>query len=415
MLPLSHTYVSTKVTGRKDSLLIFGSVLPDIATTSKGEVGRDKIHYSPKEFYEFVKAKFPGLLDLAVGVRLHSNVDKGADYYSDDTEIGFAKIEGEKITKDVGKLLEMDDEKINLVLAHNFIETGVDLNLRETCPEVFDLYARSLKEIDLKLVAVCLSEYLGLGKGLVLKELGNFVEFLSPDHFLSVGNAAKGAVLPLIELRFGKRVDLKEAERILTTAKEITKNNFLDYLDHAVEKMKIDFADLVIVVEPLREDDIDRLEPILREYVRDRNTSEIVITEIDDIKRYMRGGEDEERRARKYFVARNDSGKVLGCMAYSRPDKDMLRHFNTTADESAELLNAFVAPSVSRGKGIGRKLFEVICNAAKKEGKEYLLVNSGPRYRTSWGFYDKMCDESGGFIVGKYGKGGDAKTWRKRL
>src|SRR3989344_1230866 len=97
MLPLSHIYVSTKVTRRKSPLLVFGSVLPDVSWTSKSEIGRDQIHYTPKELYEYISKNCPQLKDLALGVRLHSNVDKGADYYSDDLDVGFAKVEGRKI------------------------------------------------------------------------------------------------------------------------------------------------------------------------------------------------------------------------------------------------------------------------------------------------------------------------------
>lgn len=245
MLPLSHTYVSTKVTGRRSTLLVFGSVLPDIATTSKDEISRDKIHYSPKEFYDFVKNRYSSLVDLAIGVRLHSHIEKGADYYSDDSKIGFAKLEGRKIVDDVKELLGTDDERLGLGLAHSFIEAGVDLNLKDLYPKIFDIYSKSFEEINLQVVADCLSEYLGLKKEKVLKELQNFVDFLSPEHLSSVDDMVDGVVVPLIEIKFGKTVSSVKAKQILMSAKRITKDSSMRFLDEAVEKMKVDFADLL--------------------------------------------------------------------------------------------------------------------------------------------------------------------------
>lgn len=168
-----------------------------------------------------------------------------------------------------------------------------------------------------------------------------------------------------------------------------------------------------IKIEALQENDIILLEPILREHVRDRDTGEILLDEINNIKNYMKGQKDDNGRLRKYFVAKDVEGNILGCMAYSEPDPDMIEHFQTTPDDSVEILNAFVSTEVYRGGGIGRKLFNVICQEAKSQGKKQLLVHSGPRYKDSWGFYDNMCDESCGFLIEKYGKGGDAKTWKK--
>ncbi len=245
MGPLSHIYVSTKVTGRNTPLLIFGSILPDIATTSRQEIGGDKIHYSPKEFYHFVQKRFPNLLDLAVGVRLHSNIDKGADYYSDEAGIGFAVIEGKKIAQDVKKLLRTEDERVGLGLAHNFIEEGVDLNLKDSHPEIFNTYSDSLNKLERPSIVNCLSEYLNLPKESIQKELQFFIDFLSPEHLSSVEQVVEGALIPLVELRFGKKVDSVLAKQILLMAKEITKDKYLDFLGNTVAKIKNDFAILL--------------------------------------------------------------------------------------------------------------------------------------------------------------------------
>lgn len=171
-----------------------------------------------------------------------------------------------------------------------------------------------------------------------------------------------------------------------------------------------------IEIRPLKETDINAIDPILRQHVRDRQTGQILEDEIKEIKDYMKGTKDEYGRKRKYFIAKSLDGRVVGCMCYSTMDPSMIEHFNDISpDESVELLNAFVDSQIFRGGGVGRKLFEAVCQSARLENKKFLTVNSGPRYKESWGFYDHMCDEDRGMIFQKYGQGGDAKTWLKKL
>lgn len=169
-------------------------------------------------------------------------------------------------------------------------------------------------------------------------------------------------------------------------------------------------------IHPLIESDINEFNEILKAHVWNRSTGQVITDEIDAIKGYMRGELDEYGRSRKYLVAKTLSGEVIGCMAYSTPDPDMINHFQlTNPNDSIELLNAFVSPKVFRGGGVGRKLLDAICEAGRQEGKNQLLIHSGPRYIDSWGFYDKMTDREAGFIIDKYGEGRHAKTWVKGL
>lgn len=179
------------------------------------------------------------------------------------------------------------------------------------------------------------------------------------------------------------------------------------------DKDKIKFG--LISIEKLKETDIDDLEYILRQHIRHYQTGEVMQNEIDDIKKYMRGGIDEYGRTRKYFVAKDSEGKILGCMGFTEPDPDLIKHYDTNLEESVELVNAFVSSNVFRGGGVGLKLFNAICDIAKKEGKKQILLSSGPRYRGSWGFYDKVSDTRGDLLIDKFGPTRHAPTWIKNL
>lgn len=226
-------------------MLIFGSVLPDIANIFEEEVAKTKIHYSPVEFYDFVKNNYPDLLDLALGVKLHSNVGKGADFYSDDMEVGFAKIEGRKIVNRVKKLLGIEDDKISLVLAHNFIEAGVDLNIAEINSDIYKLYFVVINGLDFSETEECLAAYLSFEKNLISEDLKKFLNFLNPINLASAEKMVNGMILPLINLKFEKSADRAETMNILLESKNLVKDKYLGFLNDAVEKMKIDFKNVL--------------------------------------------------------------------------------------------------------------------------------------------------------------------------
>lgn len=244
MLPLSHIYVSTKVNNRKSPLLVFGSVLPDISWTSTSEIGRDQIHYAPRELYKFISEKYPDLIDLAIGVKLHSNIDKGADFYSDDTEIGFAKVEGRKIERETANLLGEEKSEKSLVLAHNFIEASVDLLLNESHPEILELYRKSIGEINFDEISACLADYLGKDKSVIAGEIKRFLGFIGPDAYSSRDSMIDRMLL-LVKQRRRKDIDRVATERELNVAIDLMKDKYQSYLNGAVEGVKRDFSALL--------------------------------------------------------------------------------------------------------------------------------------------------------------------------
>ncbi len=268
MAPLSHVYVATKVANRSTPLLILGSVLPDIAWVSSTSLGKDEIHNNPDRFSEFIQNNYPGLSDLSLGVKLHSPIHKGADFYSDDPKTGFAKVKGKMIQDRVARLFRLETEginvplrfgmkintnssfgrllhandKVSLMFAHNFIEAAVDLHLAKSQPKVVDLYKKALKTVDLVPIIDALSSYLTRDKEEIDKELTFFLDFVSPDHISSPETTVENFIIPYIKNRLGKELDPKETYSILLSAMDLTKKDYLELLDEAIEKMKLDFA-----------------------------------------------------------------------------------------------------------------------------------------------------------------------------
>jgi hypothetical protein len=194
--------------------------------------------------YKYISENHPKLVDLALGVKLHSNIDKGADYYSDDMEHGFAKVEGRKIEDDVAKLLGEEKSERTISTAHNFIEAGVDALLNKSNPEILELYKKAVGEINFEEISKCLADYIHKDKNVILGEINRFLKFVGPVAYSSQKDLTD-RLLILVTQRRGKEVDRNETEKILQKSIEIMTDKYQNYLDNAIENIKKDFADLL--------------------------------------------------------------------------------------------------------------------------------------------------------------------------
>ena len=271
MGPLSHTYVSMKVTERKNSMLIFGSILPDIAWLSDEHIWKNKLHNNPSGFYSFVRRNYPQLIELALGVRLHCFTNRGADYYSDDERIGYAKIEAHWYTKSVKKLLQLEQKGIDIplknftinsntwfcrifhandiiahILAHSVVECGVDINLLLNHRDVVACYTLACSKVNILPIQHCLAQYLQMDENEVRHQLNTYMNFLNPPGGLSsVKRIIDTEVIPVLEHRLKRKFDPTEVERLLHVAQKRTKSQYLLFLNTAVSAMKHDFQNLI--------------------------------------------------------------------------------------------------------------------------------------------------------------------------
>ncbi|KKR63108.1 hypothetical protein A2210_02745 [Candidatus Woesebacteria bacterium RIFOXYA1_FULL_40_18] len=167
-------------------------------------------------------------------------------------------------------------------------------------------------------------------------------------------------------------------------------------------------------VRELRLDDLDSLRPILSTWIKDRDTGETLPGEVEEDLEIM-GDSAQGKNDRKYFVAEDVEGKVIGVIGFKNPDPRMLKYCQTS--NPAELVNAYVSADQRAGKGAGKALVAKLEAEAIKEGRTEIVLNSGPRYKeTGWGFYDKLPGyQRVRIAVGYYGEGGDAPVWRKEL
>lgn len=176
-------------------------------------------------------------------------------------------------------------------------------------------------------------------------------------------------------------------------------------------RFNIESVDAVMVRE-LQVEDIESITDILKQWVRDPQTGEIITTEVSEIIHKMTESLTGQTDDRQYLVA-EQGGKTVGVMGIAKPS-ELMRQYATT-EYPLEIINAFVS-SESRGSGIGHKLIDEVTLFAEYVGATELIVNSGPRYKdTAWQFYDKQFGERLAIMEDYYGPELDAPVWHKVL
>lgn len=235
MFPLAHIYVSTKVAEKENGLLVLGSVIPDLAWFSGPLKGA--LHNQPDEFWDFVKEKYPDSLDLALGVKLRSQVGKGADYYSDDEIIGYAKINGQKIVKRVAMAFGITEGQQALGFSHNFIEAAVDLHLARKFPSLIEIYKTAIDGEWVEKVANVISDYLDKDNTLVKVELGELFALFSPENISTAKGVCSGPVASYLETILQKKLNYDQILDVINQAQGLTKDSFMTFLNETAKEI----------------------------------------------------------------------------------------------------------------------------------------------------------------------------------
>lgn len=166
-------------------------------------------------------------------------------------------------------------------------------------------------------------------------------------------------------------------------------------------------------VRLLRHEDLEPIRPILEDWIRDRDTGELLPREVQEDLDLMYESL-HGRNKRRYFVAEDTNGDVIGVIGHL-PPTDRMRQF-ARGKKTAEMVNMYVAKSERAGRGVGRALFRSLEERLRKEEYDEVVWNSGPRYLpTAWRFYNNLPGvEQTGVAERLYGDA-DAMVWRKTL
>lgn len=128
------------------------------------------------------------------------------------------------------------------MLAHNFIEGGLDLNLVQHQPEILALYRSAIKISYSFEIIKCLAGYFAVPAETVSWALHQLNRMIGSANFSSLSVLARDTVVPLIKIRLKKEVDVTATQALLAKGVAITADSYLGFLDRVVDDMRRDFA-----------------------------------------------------------------------------------------------------------------------------------------------------------------------------
>lgn len=240
MFTLVHIYTATQVAKKYTPLLVIGSVIPDFVWVSRENLPYENLHNDLDDFYNFVECSYEDVLDLALGMKLHSN-KMGADLYSHFYKGGYAYTKGKALLPDIINLVGSKDEKKMADLTHTFIEASLDLHLYRDIPEVLELYKNSIKNVDFDKISEIFSNYAKIDKLFILQNIKALSNLVKPENLISEESFANNVLPTIIELGFQKKVEKNKVLEIFKKAMKLTRKDYKKFLEDTISMMKKDF------------------------------------------------------------------------------------------------------------------------------------------------------------------------------
>ena len=238
MFSHTHVYTAQKIIGNPGSLLIYGSVLPDIAVTKISDW--NTISQKAEDFRSYLAGKDKNYVDLGLGMMLHEftcGIDRFT-HASFDGGPGYAFKNSETIIKDVSACCGINPDEAK-VIAHNFIEAGVEFLIIKKNPYLPQLLKKSIKEVDMVRVGKYFSTFYGLSEKETIESMEFYNQFLIREDYSSVEGFVKVWKYMIRQL-FGKEIDSNKTAKIIEESIEIVKPSYKDFLSKAIEACKQD-------------------------------------------------------------------------------------------------------------------------------------------------------------------------------
>ncbi len=234
MLHNTHAYLASKLYKSEDALLLTGSILPDIAVTKiitwdKGLHGKENF----ESFFKFVEKNYPDFLNLNKGILAHNIVDDFThkDYFGG---IGYAYQNNKELSKLVSKYYGLDEKRAEGI-AHNYIESGVDILLLREHPDIQKQIREAVGRINKKDLADLLSDYFKGDKSKFFAALLQFLDLFTKYDFAKGDNWILfwGDLEKLLSLR---DIGVQHRKVLLNKSVNIVKNTHKDFINYSIKE-----------------------------------------------------------------------------------------------------------------------------------------------------------------------------------
>ncbi|MFC1723050.1 hypothetical protein ACFL0V_02845 [Nanoarchaeota archaeon] len=163
----SHLYMTSKITGSTNPLLLFGSLLPDF---HHSQTLPPQFDHQVMQLMQFLKDKHPDLVPLTLGMTLHEypiGVDRFI-HQSYKGGPGYAFQFNDQLAQLTQETLNTDPQTTHL-LTHFLVENAIEYKISNQHPETNDLLL-SCRSVDKGHIVDALSEFYHADKSTLLKE-----------------------------------------------------------------------------------------------------------------------------------------------------------------------------------------------------------------------------------------------------
>jgi hypothetical protein len=238
MYPLVHIYAVKKMLKRRDPLLFYGSVFPDIAAT--GVIGWDEVLKKTEGFSNYIVGKDVGLDAFAEGLLLHEKPVGIDRFVHGENKDGYAFLKGRIILGEVEKLFLKD----SLGVAHSFVEFACDLLIASRKPDLSDDLALVLSVLGSVVdeISALFASYFSQDLKDVLLSVDEFNGFLRRFN-LVFGDGALGFYADLTNRLRGTSYRQEEIGRIVDLALGVVSNDFFDFIDEVIDRCRSDYLE----------------------------------------------------------------------------------------------------------------------------------------------------------------------------
>ena len=228
----AHAYVASKLYKSEDSLLLIGSILPDIAVMKIIDWGNG-LHgkENAKKFIEFLQEEFPNYIFLGKGVYAHSVLDD-ISHLGYRGGVGYTYQNNKELVELIGQYYN-EDEDMAKRKAHNYIESGVDILLLKEHPGMQSLVEQALESLDLNELSALLGAYFKIDKKQFEKAISQYFNVLTKNDLRKESNWI------FFWKDLNKIMGLKDIEDtkikiLLDKSIDITKDTYKDFLQYSI-------------------------------------------------------------------------------------------------------------------------------------------------------------------------------------
>ncbi|HSX39822.1 MAG TPA: hypothetical protein VLI92_04520 [Candidatus Saccharimonadales bacterium] len=190
---IGHTYIASKVIGRLNSDVAFGSHVNDLVPfVPNSTFSFQEIHESPELFLEFLKVHYPARKDLAWAMMTHS-VKFGADKFNRDIDTWLTSGNEQLIEEIANKIVDCSSVSFKVAKEyrmHNYLWCGIDLYLLKKEPDFIKQLPELHKNLDKSGVAIMLAECFGKDSNLVLNDINYLFDEIDFNNLLSIEGLA---------------------------------------------------------------------------------------------------------------------------------------------------------------------------------------------------------------------------------